>query len=204
MLRALQKLPWCLGGTGRQGSGWWPPTHPQQPWPGLLPSPGQHHQPSRALQSCVGPCPAHPSAPSQERAWVPCSTHGTQREQMECYPGQQRETTAPYSPVLGGGERLRAKICSPGKGHTRELPGEETSVDIWGSWAGGRGWGEGARGERHRSVTEGTAHQCHRGQVWAHRPGANTTTTRACGPLTPGWSQARRRQPASPPHLESR
>lgn len=37
--RALQKLPWCLGGRGRRETGWWPPAHRRQPaghWPGVL------------------------------------------------------------------------------------------------------------------------------------------------------------------------
>lgn len=31
--------------------------------------------------------------------------------------------TAPCPPALGGGERLGAEICPPGKGNTMELPG---------------------------------------------------------------------------------
>lgn len=139
-----------------------------------------------------GTCPAHPSAPSQERARLPCSTPGTQREQVECHPGQQREITAPC-PALGGGERLGAEICSPGKGHTGELARRgETSMDIWGSWQ------VGARDERDGRVTEGswaqhTIDRCgHRDQEQtpAHPQGAT--------PLSPGRSQERRSPAGSP------
>lgn len=142
-----------------------------------------------------GTCPAHPSAPSQERARVPCSTPGTQREQVECHPGQQREITAPC-PALGGEERLGAKIGSPGKGHTWELAWRgETSMDIGGSWQ------VGARHERERRVTEGSwaqhtiATDCRYGngdqeQTPAHPRGAT--------PLSPGRCQERRSPAGSP------
>lgn len=63
--------------------------------------------------------------------------------------------------VVGKGWRPR---CVPqGNDTPGSYHGEETSTDIWGSWASGRGWGEGARDERDRRVTAGTAHHCHRG-----------------------------------------
>lgn len=102
---------------------------------------------------------------------------------MECHPGQQRETTAPCPPALRAGERLGAKICFPGKGHSRELPRrgdihrQTGELDRW------ERVGEGARDEWDRRVTE--ASLCHRAQVWAQRPGANPTTPRGCKALVP-------------------